>query len=296
MADEITQRSALESQRVDGRLHMRFVHDAARQRTLLAEHVQQPPLQIIRPFDLDGRAICVHLHNVSGGVLGGDDLELKVMLEAQARAQLTTTGATRIYRSRDEQAVAVQRTTIVAGPGSLLEYLPDPTIPFAGSRYRQATRIDLAADAGLFWWEIVAPGREASGEIFAYDLLHLSFDLFADGRPIALERARLEPRQRPLDSIARLGHYRYFANFYICRVGLDPARWRALEAQLADTALRLSVPGQTIWGVSTLPQHGIVVRAVSASGRTLPGGLLACWQAAKADLYGQPAVVPRKLY
>ena len=44
----------------------------------------------------------------------------------------------------------------------LLELLPDPLIPFAGSAYQQQTQIDLADNAGLFWWETIAPGREAT--------------------------------------------------------------------------------------------------------------------------------------
>lgn len=283
------------SPRVQGRLDLRFAHDAALKRTILARHSHQPPLQIIRAFDLAGGAAGVHVHNVSGGVLSGDDLELRVVVEPEARAQLTTTGATRIYRSRIEQAVAVQRTCIEVGAEGVLEYVPDPTIPFAGSRYRQATRIDLAPGSGLFWWEIIAPGREASGEIFAYDLVQLTLDLFAAGKPIALERVRLEPRQRSLASAARLERYRYFATFYICRVGAEPARWRALEAQLAELALDLTEAGQTIWGVSTLSRHGLVVRAVSVSNRPLIGGLTAFWQRAKQELYGQLPVLPRKL-
>lgn len=281
--------------RVQGRLDLRFAYDAALKRTILARHSHQPPLQIIRAFDLDGGAAGVHLHNVSGGVLGGDDLELRVVVEPGAAAQLTTTGATRIYRSRVDRAVAEQRTHVEVGADGLLEYVPDPTIPFAGSRYRQSTRIDLDQGSGLFWWEIIAPGREASGEIFAYELLQLTLDLYAAGRPIALERVRLEPQQRSLASVVRLHHFRYFATFYICRVGLEPARWRALEAQLAELARDLSVPGATIWGVSTLARHGLVVRAVSMTNRPLTSGLVLFWQRAKQELYDRVPVLPRKL-
>lgn len=281
--------------RLQGRLDLRFAHDAARNRTILARHSHQPPLQIIRAFDLDGGAAGVHIHNISGGVLGGDDLELRVTVEPGAQAQLTTTGATRIYRSRSDRAVAVQRNLIEVGADGLLEYVPDPTIPFAGSRYRQTTRIDLDHGSGLFWWEIIAPGREASGEIFAYDLLQFSLDLYAVGRPIALERVRLEPQQQSLTTGVRLHGYRYFATFYICRVGLEPAQWRALESRLAQLALDLTVPGATIWGVSTLSRHGLVVRAVSVTNRSLTSGLTAFWQRAKQELYGRAPVLPRKL-
>jgi urease accessory protein len=144
-------------------------------------------------------------------VLGGDRLALAVEVGAAARAQITSTSATRVYRSRPEVADACQSIAVRIEENGVLEYLPDPLIPFAGARYRQDVRIDLADGAGLFWWETVAPGRLMRGEIFAYKRLCMDLDLQAAGLLIARERFRLEPGVRPLSSSARLGSYRTFA-------------------------------------------------------------------------------------
>jgi hypothetical protein len=48
--------------------------------------------------------------------------------------------------------------------------------------------------------------------------------------------------------------------------------------------------------VTTLPAHGLVVRALSVKGRAVAPGLLAFWRAAKLRLYGGAAVPPRKIY
>lgn len=281
---------------VEGRLHLRFEHQPESARTVLASCVQQAPLRIVRAFPIADGAALVHLHNVSGGVLGGDRLELNVEVGARARVQLTTTGATRLYRSRAGRAPAMQYTSIRVEEDGLLEYLPDPLIPFAGSRYCQETRIELAAGAGLFWWETVAPGRDARGESFAYELLQITLELTAADRLVALERMRLEPALRPLSSPARLGPYRYFASLYICRAGLDAARWLALEAQLSEEAVRRSCRGTQEWGVSTLPAHGLIVRALSRDGSAIASGLPIFWREARRELYGQVAALPRKLY
>jgi urease accessory protein len=190
----------------------------------------------------------------------------------------------------------VQTIDVQIGTGGLLEYLPDPLIPFAGSRYRQSTRITLADDAGLFWWETIAPGRAARGELFAYDLLSVSFALAAQGLPIAREQFALEPQQRSLSALARLGPYRYLSSFYICRVGLEAARWLSLEEQLSALAEGRSQPGETVWGVSALVAHGLVVRALSRQGYDIPASLLVFWRAAKQALYGQDIRPPRKIY
>lgn len=281
---------------VEGRLCLRFEHQPELGRTALVSCTQQAPLRIVRAFPTADGAALVHLHNVSGGVLGGDRLELDVQVGASARVQLTTTGATRLYRSRAGLPPATQRTSIRVEADGLLEYVPDPLIPFAGSRYCQDTRIELAPGAGLFWWETVAPGRDARGEMFAYDLLQITLELTAAGRLVALERMRLEPALRPLSSPARLGPYRYFASLYICRADLDAARWVALEAQLSEEAQRRSRSGMEVWGVSALPAHGLVVRGLSRSGPAIASGLPAFRREARRELYGQVPALPRKLY
>jgi urease accessory protein len=178
----------------------------------------------------------------------------------------------------------------------LLEYLPDPLIPFAGSRYRQRTHIELASDAGLFWWETIAPGREARGELFGYEQLHLEVEITTQAKPLAIERLKIEPQHRVPSSLIRLGAYPYFSSFYICKVGLEPTCWLRMEQQLSTLAQELSRPGEIHWGVSTLVAHGVLVRAVSRHGRDITTGLFAFWRAAKLALYGQEAILPRKIY
>lgn len=265
-------------------------------RTILYRCDQQPPLKVIRPFPLPDGSALIHLHNVSGGVLTGDQLELAAQLEEGARVQLTTTSATRVYRTRPDGDTALQINDLHVGQSALLEYLPDPLIPYAGARYEQRTNITLDEGAGLFWWETVTPGREAYGELFNYDMLRLQVDLSVQGRPIALERIKLEPGQQRINSLARLGQYRFFSTFYICKADVDSQSWQKLETTLAELAQQLSTVGSIVWGVSTLPAHGLVVRALSISGRDIPAGLLAFWQLAKRELYGVEAIPPRKVY
>lgn len=281
---------------VHGRLHLCFTRTAATDGTRLQVKAQTPPLRVVRAFPLADHAVLTHIHNVSGGVLGGDQLALCAEVTAGAHAQVTSTGATRVYRHRPGYPDATQRNHFQIGTGGLLEYLPDPLIPYAGARYRQITRIDLAEDAGLFYWEIIAPGREAYNERFAYDELQLHLDLWAAGQPIALERLRLIPTTKPLPAMARFGPYCYVATFYLCRVGIPAATWLALEKRLQAIAQELTDGHTTVWGVSTLPAHGLSVRALSMNSRTLLTGLPYFWQAAKWALYGQHAVLPRKVY
>jgi urease accessory protein len=283
-----------------GRLELVFGVDAGSPggcaRTRLRQSLQTPPLRVVRPFDLPYGGALVHLHNVSGGVLGGDQLDNEIRLEGGARVQVTTTGSTRIYRHRSEGPTAQQVTRYHVGPGALLEVLPDSLIPYAGARYRQVTSYQLAPGAGLLAWELVTPGREAHGERFAYDSLELQTTISAGAVPLAIERMLLQPPLRPLDSPLRLGRYGSFATFYACRVGQPPEVWAELEQLLGELAAERSEVGECVWGASMLPAHGIVVRGLGGTQRKLAAGLPIFWSAARKFLFGEEGILPRKLY
>jgi urease accessory protein len=276
-------------------LRLEFARNSTNGLTRLSESRQEAPLRVVRAFETSDGTALTHLHNVSGGLLGGDLLTLDVRAGACANVQLTTTGATRIYRSRCGAGTATQKNTITVGGDALLEYVPDATIPFAGARFAQRTEIRLEAGAGLFWWEILSPGREARDEVFKYESVDLKMDLLVVGKLVAAERLRLEPAKHGMSSTARMGAYSTWATFYICREGIDASLWAALETELRGLVCEIGDRKEVFWGVSTLPAHGVAVRCLARNGRVVLPGLHAIWSAAKKKLYGREAVPPRKV-
>jgi urease accessory protein len=289
-APEISERG-----RTRALLRLSFSRDPISDKTFLADSFQEAPLKVVRAFTLEDGTALAHLHNVSGGLLGGDRLVTQVNLASGAKVQLTTTGATRIYRNRDGFPATTQCTEIFVGEDALLEYLPDATIPFAGARYLQRTSIELAAGAGMFWWEILAPGREARGELFEYEEFAVKTRVSAMGRRIAAENLNLRPKRENVSSLARLGHYRHAATFYICRAGLEPGAWRGAEDRLREVTAGMTRRGEILWGVSSLVAQGLIVRCLAVNGREVLPGLQAIWRSAKRHLYDQEAIPPRKM-
>ena len=286
---------AARPERLRARLALEFALASQPRQTILAATQQQPPLRVVRAFPLEDGAALVHLHNVSGGLLGGDALELSIRVGAGAQAQVTTTGATRIYRPKPNAPVATQVTEISVGEEALLEYVPDAMIPFSGARFAQRTTIQLAAGAGLFWWEIVAPGREASGEEFAYESIEWATSLSVTGKFVAAEHARIEPGRFSPTHPARLGTHRYLTTFFICREGLDARFWLDAEQKLREVAATFDRESGAVWGVSTLVSHGLVVRGLAPHGFAMMAGLRALWSAGKQMLYGREPIWPRKV-
>src|SRR5438105_4753818 len=120
---------------MNGCLSLRFENTG--EGTILRVVQQEPPWRVIRGFTTPTGECLAHLNNVSGGVLGGDHLSLNIEVGPEAQAQVTTTGATRMYAPQREAADAVCETNIHLHARALLEYVPDPVIPFRDARAEQ---------------------------------------------------------------------------------------------------------------------------------------------------------------
>lgn len=277
----------------DATLSLQFVLSEGR--TVLNVLRQEPPWRALRAFQNSSNEALIHLHNVSGGILGGDQLRFDATLDDSTRAQITAVGATRIYRAADTKPAACQMTRLCVGSGALLEYLPDTVIPFAGSRFEQRSEVHLAPGAGLIWWETVSAGRIGSGESFAFDRLSVATQILADGKPIAKERYSLEPKNQDLDVSTRFGKFLYSSTMYVCLVGRSPHDWIQLEQELNDATSKLSDSGAA-WGASTLVSDGVVIRGMTQTARHAQEGLTAMWGIAKERIWERPAIAPRKIY
>lgn len=263
--------------------------------TILRVKQQQPPWRVVRGFRVPSGETLAHIHNLSGGILDTDALALRIDVREGAQAQVTSIGATRIYRSRSLAHVASQTASVEVGEAAHLEYLPDQVIPYADSRFEQTARVRLREGASLIWCERAAPGREASGEVFRYQSFASTFELVALEEPVALERWTLTPLRRRLDSVSRLGRFQHFATCYVCRAGQPAGYWKSFECRMQQAADQAS-HAELLWGVTCLRAHGLVLRGVSTSGRLLADGLAELWKAAKWQLCGRAATIPRKVH
>ena len=78
--------------------------------------------------------------------------------------------------------------------------------------YSQATRIEVHPGGELFFTEMLAPGRTASGEAFAYDKLEFSTDLIVGSQVAVRERYRLDASSEGLQSMRRRFPRAYYAS------------------------------------------------------------------------------------
>lgn len=102
--------------------------------------------------------------NTSGGIAGGDRLDLTVEARAGASATVAAQAAERFYRARPGDGPSRVRTRLVLAPGAALEWLPQEAILFDRCAVDRRLEVEVAADAHFLGVEILVFGRAAMGE------------------------------------------------------------------------------------------------------------------------------------
>ncbi|MFF3039551.1 urease accessory protein UreD [Arthrobacter citreus] len=238
--------------------------DRNRGRTELVEHYQKSPLQIMHPlyFNLMRPDMpYTYLMSSGGGILQGDRQRTDLRFGAGTSAHVTTQAHTRIYRMDYGYATAV--VNLAAEEDAYVEYLPDPVVPFADSRFYQQTSVVLDESATLLLGETVYAGRLARGERHAYDVYASDLEVRRpDGQLVALDRVRLCPGDGEegsgVNGLGVLAGHDVLAMLYVFTPLAPPP-------QLADTLFRAvgESGGDLIYGVSTLPGNtGVWMRLV----------------------------------
>ena len=262
------------------RLDLGFERRGAR--TVLAERRHDGPLVVQKSLHPEGEGVChaIVVHPPAG-IAGGDDLAITVRAGAGAHALLTTPGAGKWYRSAG--AWARQRVAIEAAPGSCVEWLPQETILFDGSRADIGWEARIEGDACLVAWDILCLGRTGSGERHAAGHARLETRVVRDGRLAWLERGRLAPGSRVAVAAAGLGG-RSVAGTMIAAAG---AFGDALVA-----ACRAVVRREGEGAVTRLPRL-LVARYRGDEGEAAREYFAALWERVRPAVAGREAATPR---
>jgi len=256
-------------------------------RTVIRDGYWTAPLKVAKPFYLDdsGEAF-IYLMNPSGGMVRGDSYLLEVSLEKDARAFLTTQAATKIYKTPGSGVD--QRCAFKVGEGALLEYFPDPVIPFADSSFHGETEIFLSGGAIVFMGEILAPGRAYQGEIFRFDKYYSRTRVYNESNiPILWDSLVLEPVRRNYKHLGLYESYTHLAHMFCFSENIDQG--------LADQLHEFIAGFSGLTGSASLTcQGGVAVRMLGNGCYELEKVLMGCWDLARQRLLGNPAPGIRK--
>ncbi|MCY0317207.1 urease accessory protein UreD [Pseudomonas aeruginosa] len=238
------------------------------------------PLRVQKHLYAEGPEVCQHiLVHPPGGIAGGDSLAFDVRLGERAWAQLTSPGAAKWYRAA---CPSRQTLEIHLEPGATLEWLPQESIVFAGAQAELETRIQLRGDARLFYWDMVALGRPASGERFASGHFVAALDIRRDDRLLWHERQRIDGGDRLLDSPIGLAGHPVLATL--------GARGE-IDTDLLQRCRALPCAGRG--NLSQLPGGLLVARCLADEALHARAWLIELWRLLRPALLGREAVPPR---
>ena len=196
---------------------------------------------------------------VGGGILQGDRYKIDISVGEGACAHVTSQSANRVHQM--DANYASQHQTVKLESGSYLEYLPDLTIPYRGSRFINQTDIVIAEDATLLYGEMILAGRKHHhvDERFGFDLLSIGVSVCRpDKRKLFAEKILIEKCDPTIDYPVVMRGFDVFANI-MC---LTPPAIAARIKERFENKFSADEP-RAISGVSRLPNDaGLMLRAV----------------------------------
>jgi len=142
---------------------------------------QRTPLRVMFPKGPKGSPPIAAVTLVSGGLVGGDRLNIKIF--ADDRTALTAIGqaAEKVYRSNGPDSRV--EISLNVGKDAWLEWLPQETILFDGAQLDRCTVANVHSMGRLLAGECLIFGRLASGEIMTNGKVRDSWEVFdATGR------------------------------------------------------------------------------------------------------------------
>jgi urease accessory protein len=279
--------SALKLDRVgrDGALSLAFERRGGE--TILVKRCFTLPLQMLEPTAQDDGSVYLMLLNPTGGLVGGDHLRATINLGKGSHVCITTPSATKVYRTIG--LPAVQETTIRIEEGAVLEYLPEHLIPYPGSALRQSLTVEMGPKSKAILFDAFAVGRLARGEKWMFRELVNRISVSSCGRPLFLDRIRLEPSTRNFTGLGGMEGFGYFATLVLFADGLEG--WSEVACVLENRLSQfLSLSG----GACPIPRGGCLVRLLTTSAYDLTEATSVLWCLARKLLLNLPPADMRK--
>ena len=263
-------------------LDLSFAHAAGR--TRLASKAHSGPLQIQKALYPEGPGIChVAVLHPPGGIADGDRLCVSARLGSDARACLTTPGASKWYRC--QRGEAQQQLHFSVAAGAALEWLPRENILFDASQVRMTLDVELEADGQFLGWEILCFGRRASQERWQRGTLRLRSTVSRASRPVWCERADLAAGSGFETSAMGLAGFSVSATLLYAGSDIEAKLLKACRGTEPTTA-------DSRAGVTSLPGV-LLARYLGHSSQEAMQWFTSLWQLLRPALLGVTASAPR---
>lgn len=226
-------------------------------RTALSRSDFRFPLKLAKTFPAGpaGEALAVTVMDATPGLMNGDVYELDWHIGERCAVSATTQSYTKIHPCPTVEASQTISIRVEAG-GSFV-YMPQPTIPYEGARYRSTVDVSLAEGARFLMADILTPGRTHRGELYRYDRLANDISVRLDGKYIASNRLLLHPGQSPFRGVAMIEEETHLGTLYafgplLSGTAADAVRESAAAACAGKPGIRFGVTNAVRYGLTAV--------------------------------------------
>ncbi|MEL0636085.1 urease accessory protein UreD [Marinomonas sp. TI.3.20] len=257
--------------------------------TVLKTCEHKGPLYVQKPFYPEGPDIAhVYLLHPPGGLVSGDRLTITANLAENTHVLITTPGAGRVYRARDDKALQHQITQLNVPQDSVMEWLPQEAILYPNAHTRLENQINLTGNAKFIGWEVTCFGLPASNESFANGHAEQGFEIRQDGRLKVRERLVIDDQSRAIFQ-AKAGLANNPINGLMIAGPFDRSD---NHDELMDT-LRAHCTEHNSLSGATLVDEYLIVRSIHDDSEQMKQLFTQCWQAIRPALINKIACEPR---
>ena len=259
------------------RLTLRFARREGR--TVLVEQRHSGPLMVQKTLYPEGPGIChaVIIHP-PGGIAGGDNLFVRIEVETNGCAVITTPAATKWYKaagrsSRQEVAVRLRAN-------SALDWLPQENLFFNAACVQSSFKLEIDPTASAIGWDMALLGRQASGEKWDTGAIRSSTEICnSDGTPLWIEQTLLKGSDPLLKSPQGLAGFKALGTLWAIGQGCTSVIATELNSQLPfEPALRA--------GATCLPNGVLLLRCLSTEVELLRALMIDCWMRLRPLILG----------
>lgn len=167
--------------------------------TVVKHSLHKGPLYIQKAFYPEGRDLAhIYILHPPGGLVSGDNLQINVTAQAEARVLLTTPGAGRVYKARADKSLQQQKVTLIAHQNASIEWLPLETILYPNANTRLDTLVKLEKNSTFIGWDICSLGLPACNQTFEQGNLQQCLQIEVAGKISLRERVILNDTNRQM--------------------------------------------------------------------------------------------------
>ena len=216
-----------------------------------------PPLHISKAHEEDGFSVS-QLLSPTAGLLQGDLLEIEVSVQENTKAAIISPAACRVHSMNSGCAHIKQSYSVEKG--GFLDVWTAPLILQSDSKLKQETVLHVSNGGCMLFCEIIAPGRGAFGERFAFDKWESNTCIYNNGTLINYENFTCEPQKGDVQDWQEAFPEGNYASIYL----INNRDFNEFIAEMHQ----IETPDAVI-GLSDLNGSGIGVKILAKDGVSL---------------------------